>query len=69
MSLLDTFNKIVAGMKDNDESNKKFASLLSSMSLQESASKQLVSSKKEPVEVEYIFRMWFDKEEHVICSG
>lgn len=56
-------------MKDSNESNKKFASLLSSMSLQESASKQLVSSKKEPIEVEYIFRMLCDKEENVICSG
>ena len=53
MSLLDTFNKIVKEMKDSDESNKKFSALLSSLSLQDNVGKH---TKKEPIEVEFIYR-------------
>ena len=54
MSLLDTFNKIVKEMKDSDESNKKFSALLSSLSLQDNVGKH---TKKEPIGVEFIYRM------------
>lgn len=58
MSLLDTFNKLVKEMKENDESNKKLAALMASMSFQDNSSKQMTSSKKENPEVEYIFCMF-----------
>ena len=59
MSLLDTFNKIVKEMKDSDESNKKFSALLSSLSLQDNVGKH---SKKEPIEVEFIYREHIEEE-------
>ena len=58
MSLLDTFNKILKEMKENDESNKKLAALMASMSFQDNSSKQMASSKKEKSEAEYNFRMF-----------
>mgnify|MGYP000256779571 CR=1 FL=1 len=59
MSLLDTFNKIVKEMKDSDESNKKFSALLSSLSLQDNVGKH---TKKEPIEVEFIYREHIEEE-------
>ena len=59
MSLLDTFNKIVNEMKDSDESNKKFSALLSSLSLQDNVGKH---TKKEPIEVEFIYREHIEEE-------
>ena len=53
MALMDTFNKIVKEMKDSDESNKKFTTLLSSLTLQENTGRQ---AKKEPMEVKFIYR-------------
>ena len=59
MSLLDTFNKIVKEMKDSDGSNKKFSALLSSLSLQDNVGKH---TKKEPIEVEFIYREHIEEE-------
>ena len=59
MSLLDTFNKIVKEMKDSDESNKKFSALLSSLPLQDNVGKH---TKKEPIELEFIYREHIEEE-------
>ena len=46
-------------MKDRDESNKKFSALLSSLSLQDNVGKH---TKKEPIEVEFIYREHIEEE-------